>query len=76
MPCSARRPSVGSPQIMPGLGSPCVETELAATEKSTTDGDRSVTPLGRHKRAYDRIQLVADRKYSVAERHPYSTSTT
>ena len=36
-------------------------------------GDWSVTTLGRHKRAYDRIQLVANRKYSVAESRPCST---
>ena len=35
-----------------GVCRPCIETELTATEKSAT--------LGRHKRAYDRIQLVAD----------------
>ena len=59
--------------IKPGLGRPCVETELAATEKSATDGDQSVTTLGRHKRAYHCIQLVADRKYPVAESRPCST---
>ena len=43
-----------------GVCRPCVETKLTATEKSATDGDWSVTTLGRHMRAYDRIQLVAD----------------
>ena len=28
--------------------------------RDQTDGDWLVTTLGRHKRAYDRIQLVAD----------------
>ena len=31
---------------------------------------------GRHKRVYDHIQLVADRKYPVAESPPCSSSTT
>ena len=39
---------------------PCVETELTATKKSATDGNLLVATLCRHKRAYDRIQLVAD----------------
>ena len=39
---------------------PCVETKLTATKKSATDGNWSVTTLCQHKRAYDRIQLVAD----------------
>ena len=43
-----------------GVRRPCVETELTATKKSATDGNLSVTTLCRHKRAYDRIQLVAD----------------
>ena len=43
-----------------GVCRPCVETELTATKKSATDGNWSVTTLCRHKRAYDRIQLVAD----------------
>ena len=55
--------------LKPSLGRRCVETELTlvATEKSATDGDRSVTTLWRHKRPNDRIELVADRKYPVAE---------
>ena len=43
-----------------GVCRPCVERELTATTKSTTDGNWSVTTLCRHKRAYDRIQLVAE----------------
>ena len=58
--------------LMAGVGRPCVETELTATEKSATDGDRSVTILGRQKRACDRIQLVADRKYPIAASRPCS----
>ena len=46
--------------IRAGVCRPYVETKLTATEKSATDGDWSLTTLGRHKRAYDRIQLVAD----------------
>ena len=30
---------LGQVCLRPGLGRPCVETELAATEKSATDGD-------------------------------------
>ena len=56
-----------APCVRPGLGRLCVETELAATEKSATT-------LSRHKRAYDRMQLVADRKYPVAESRPCSTN--
>ena len=39
-------------------------------------GPEYVATLGRHKGAYDRIQLVADRKYPVAESRPCSTSKT
>ena len=46
------------PTLRAGVCRPCVETELTATKKSATDGNWSVTTL--HKRAYDRIQLVAD----------------
>ena len=62
--------------LKPSLGRRCVDTELVATEKSSTDTHRSVTTLGRHKRAYDHVELVADRKYPVAESRPCSTSTT
>ena len=50
----------GAHFIRAGVCRPCIETKLTATEKSAIDGDWSVTTLGRHKRAYDRIQLVAD----------------
>ena len=43
-----------------------------ATGKSATN----VTTLCRHKRAYDRMQLVADRKYPIAEIHPCSRTAT
>ena len=52
-----------------GVRRPYVEKKLTATEKSATDGDWSATTLGRHKLAYDRIQLVADSRTC-------STSTT
>ena len=63
--CYIHTDAVGCATIMPGcfragVCRPCVETELTATKKSATDGDRSVTTLCRHKRAYDRIQLVVD----------------
>ena len=59
-----------------GVDRPYVETKLTATEKSSTDGDWSVTTLCWHKRAYDRIQLVADRKYPIAEIHPCTRTVT
>ena len=62
--------------VRAGVCRPCVETELTATERSGTDGDWSVTTLDRHKRAYDRIQLVADIKYPMAEIHPRSRTAT
>ena len=46
--------------VRAGVCRPCVEKELTATKKSATDSNWSVTTLCRHKRAYDRIQLVAD----------------
>ena len=59
-----------------GVCRPCVETKLTATKKSATDGDLSVTTLCRHKRAYDRIQLVDDRKYPLAAIHPCTRTAT
>ena len=70
------RPAPYRFHVRAGVCRPCVETKLTATEKSATDGDRLVTTLGRHNRAYDRIQLVADRKSPVAESGACSTSTT
>ena len=52
--------SLDGKDVRAGVCRPRVETELTATKKSATDCDWSVTTLGRHKRAYDRIQLVAD----------------
>ena len=58
--CSSYFSKILSKLVMAGVCQPCVETELTATKKSATDGNWSVTTLCRHKRAYDRIQLVAD----------------
>ena len=62
--------------VRAGVCRPCVLTELTATEKSATDGNWSVTTLCRHKCAYDRIRLVADRKYPIADIHPCSRTAT
>ena len=35
----AAKPRQWKVSLKPGLGRPCIETELAATEKSATDGN-------------------------------------
>ena len=62
-----------------GVSQPCVETELTATKNQrlmATDQSQLYVDISMHKRAYDRIQLVADRKYPIAEIYPCSRPAT
>ena len=65
-----------SVQVRAGVCRPCIETELTAPEKLTTDSNWSVTTLCRHKHAYDCIQLVVGKKYPIAEIHSCSRTAT